>query len=164
MGIDTEKARQVVESTRGAGYERYPFWQPPADLRERITFLSEPRKIDTKHGPCDVVDVQRDVSYDETGKPVKDSLTNAPEKRCMNLTKKALTSKILRLVPLKGKTLVIIGLGKPPEKKYFDFYVGDLEQAAKDGVLERLEKVQNQTMSRGDLETYVSALLERRRP
>jgi len=149
MGIDTEKARKIVESSRGAGYERYPFWQPPADLRERVTFLSEPRTIDTKHGPCDVIDVERP---DQNG-----------EKRCMNLTKKALSSKIQRLIPLKGKTLIIVGLGKPPEKKYFDFYVADLEQAAKDGVVERLESVKNMTMSRDALESYVATLLAGRR-
>jgi hypothetical protein len=150
LGINVDKAKEVVESSRGAGYERYPFWQPPADLHEHVKFLSEPRTINTKHGPCDVVDVER---------PDQKS-----EKRCMNLTKVALTSQIKRHLPLAGKMLVIVGLGKPKDKKYFDFYVADEAQAAKDGVVERLEKVQNQTISRGDLETYVSALVAGRRP
>jgi hypothetical protein len=150
MGIDTEKARKVVESTRGAGYERYPFWQPPADLHEHVKFLSEPRTIETKHGPLEVVDVERP---DEKA-----------EKRCMNMSKVALVSQIKRHLPLAGKVLVIVGLGKPKDKKYFDFYVADEAQAVKDGVVERLEQVKNMTMSRDDLEKYVSTLAAARRP
>jgi hypothetical protein len=163
MGIDVEKARKIVEEQRAkGGYDRYQFWQPGADLHERIKFLSEPRMIEqTEYGPLPVVDVER-----------IDALN---ERRCMKLNKRQLGSAFgivwtkdekgnempkldsskAKFTPLTNKTLVMVCLGKVKSKKgreSYSFYIATEEEAAKQGVLSKLQQAKHDTVALTELQ------------
>jgi len=77
-----------------------------------VECLGDPRVIDTKQGGWDVLDV---------------SLPDGSE-HLLSLGHTVLKSRIAEKMPVAGKKLVIMALGKPPGKKYYNYVVLTVEE------------------------------------
>lgn len=136
-----------VENARNAGSKGYPFWNPSNDFNGVIACLGEIRHIQQKgkmKGDLDVVDVTvygtetAKITEEKDGK--KTTMEQSKEYKGENFSmiinqKKVINSKIQSFVPLTGKKLVMLGLGKPTNKPYYDYYIKTEEQAKADSVL-----------------------------
>jgi len=74
--------------------------------------LADPRIIDTAKGPWDVLDI---------------SLPDGSE-HLLSLGHTVLKKRIAERMPIAGKKLVIMALGKRPGKRYYDYVVMTLEE------------------------------------
>lgn len=133
-----------VDKAKNAGSSGFPFWNPSNDFEGVVACLSEIRHIEKKgkmKGDADIVDVT--VYGKETARFKTESGEKKEEPReykgnnfsMVINQKKVLNSKIPKFVPLTGKKLVIIGLGTPTGKQYFDYYINTEEKAKQEGVL-----------------------------
>lgn len=74
--------------------------------------LADPRVIDTAKGGWDVLDI---------------SLPDGSE-HLLSLGHTVLKKRIAQRMPIAGKRLVIMALGKPPGKRYYNYLVMTLEE------------------------------------
>ncbi|GIU71998.1 MAG: hypothetical protein KatS3mg003_1477 [Candidatus Nitrosocaldaceae archaeon] len=139
--FNREKAR---EANRAIGF---PFWNPSGEAEALIEVLDEPRTL-TKTGKmkkdawlldCNVI-YGRDIVESEEGNEEEIVMENEARSLVLN-AKTVIESKFKALIDkhkeLKGKRLVIIGLGETEGENstYIDFYIDTEENAKKEGVI-----------------------------
>jgi hypothetical protein len=104
--IDAETLMEVAEAARKR--ETIDF---EVNVPVVVECLGDPRVIDTQQGPWDVIDV---ATPDGT-------------EHLISLGRTVLKKKIAEQMPCTGKKLVIMALGKPTGKKYYDYTVMPLD-------------------------------------
>jgi hypothetical protein len=108
--VDAETLLEIAEAARSRDTLEMEINKPI-----QIECLGEPRIIDTAQGPWHVLDV---------------SLPDGTE-HLVSLGHTVLQKRIAALVPTTGKRLVIMALGQPPGKRYFNYVVMTLEEYKK---------------------------------
>ena len=152
--INRDKAMKAVTS--------FDFLNPAEDFIGIIECLGNIRHIE-KRGEMkqdlDVIDVRIIAGYETREVEEKTSTSDGTivrqiktikkeyhnEPYSLILSKAVLLSKFKKLQEqfkdLKGKIIVIIGLGKAEDKNYYDYYVETEEKAKDDGILEVIKKI-----------------------
>lgn len=105
--IDAETLLEVAEAAR-----RREVFEFELNKAVQVECLGEPRIIDTAQGPWDVLDV---------------ALPDGSE-HLISLGHTVLKKRIAERMPLTGKKLVLMALGKPKGKQYFDYVVLTMEE------------------------------------
>lgn len=105
--IDAETLLEVAEAARRREVFEFEINQPVI-----VECLNDPRIIDTAKGPWDVLDV---------------ALPDGSE-HLLSLGHTVLKKRIAERMPLTSKKLVIMALGKPKGKKYYDYVVMTMEE------------------------------------